>query len=132
MFSDYLKTKGMSDVEVHSAGLLPGGRQMSRNSATVLESKGLSSIGHLSNRITREMYRECDLVFTMTADQKRELFALFGKKDDVYAINELAGGDEIFDPYLMDLPYYEKVAEMLDNAFPALYQKVESMKANSK
>lgn len=125
MFRDYLKQQKIADVEVASAGFLSGLRYISENSAKVLKARGLSSDKHLARAIDRRMYENADYIFTMTSEHKRELFSIFGKRKNVYTVGEIAGMEDIFDPYLMELPFYERVAEMLDLAMPSLAEKIK-------
>ncbi|MDD4839121.1 MAG: low molecular weight protein arginine phosphatase [Clostridia bacterium] len=120
MFRDYLKKQGIKNIEVSSAGLIGGGKPMAENSRIVLKSKGLSGKDFISKLITNEIYQNADIIFAMTENHKKELFEQFGIKKNVFTIKEVSGGDEIFDPYHLELPFYEMVAGLLEVAIPRL------------
>ncbi len=67
-----------NQVEVASAGLaaLPGA-PASTEALSVLADEGLDLSGHRAVQLTREMAQAADLIFTMTASQKRQLLELY-------------------------------------------------------
>lgn len=67
-----------NQVEVASAGLaaLPGA-PASPEALSVLADEGLDLSEHRAVQLTREMAQAADLIFTMTASQKRQLLELY-------------------------------------------------------
>ena len=108
-----LKLAGVTDIIVSSAGLsATPDAKMSMNSATSLKKLGYKPYGFKSKQLTRKMVEKADLVLCMTASHKQYLNGF----DNVFTIREVAGGDDILDPYGQELRVYMEVSRQLEDA----------------
>ena len=60
------------DVEVSSAGILPGGSPATDHAVAVCADRGIDIGNHVSRRLERTMIEEADLVIAMTREHLRE------------------------------------------------------------
>jgi len=67
-----------SEVDVASAGLLPGGRPASGGAIEVMTELGFDLRNHVSQQVNRSLLGASDLILTMTRAQVRELAVLDG------------------------------------------------------
>ncbi len=102
-----LEQKGLQgEIEVASAGLaaLPGA-PASAEAREVLAGVGIDLSGHQAVQLSRKHVEDADLIFTMTASQKRQLLELYPEaKGKVFVLKEYAEkGEGWQDPRLLDL-----------------------------
>ena len=93
LFAKILQEKGMTGIEITSAGLgAVDGAPASAEAVEVMRRAGVDLSGHRSRRLTREMVLTADLVLTMTRRQKEAILALIPEAGEkVFTLQELAG-----------------------------------------
>ncbi|MGB9791372.1 MAG: low molecular weight protein arginine phosphatase [Thermacetogeniaceae bacterium] len=103
-----LEEKGLrGEIEVASAGLaaLPGA-PASAEARDVLRGMGIDLSGHQAVQLSRKQVEDADLIFTMTASQKRQLLELYPEaRGKVFVLKEYGakGRDSLQDSRLVDL-----------------------------
>ena len=108
-----LKLAGVKGYRVSSAGLTADdGAKMSKNSATALKKLGYKPYGFKSKRASGEELIKADMIICMTKGHKGAI----GNFPNVYTIAELAGGDDIPDPYGLEQSAYDECAKALLSA----------------
>ena len=116
-----LKLAGIDNVRVSSAGIrAQAGSKMSENSARALKKLGYKPYGFKSKQLTHKMIEKADLVVCMTAEHK---LWLNGYKN-VFAIKEIVGGVDVFDPYGGELSVYVQVSHLLEDACNIILNKI--------
>lgn len=116
-----LKLAGVKGYRVSSAGLTADdGAKMSKNSATALKKLGYKPYGFKSKRASGEELIKADMIICMTKGHKGAI----GNFPNVYTIAELAGGDDIPDPYGKDLGEYIKTSHELEDACNVILEKI--------
>lgn len=123
IFKDYLKKKGKGDIEVLSAGFCFNGEPIFPFAKEVVEKRGIECSGHSSRIVDKKLFHDCDFIFTMTKRHKEKLETVFGKHKNLYNIGEITGED-VFDPYMMDIEFYEKSLKLIENAFDKIFEMI--------
>ncbi|MGN0244221.1 MAG: hypothetical protein ACI4CT_09205 [Lachnospiraceae bacterium] len=104
-----LLEKGRMDIEVKSRGLVvlfP--EPVNAKAALVLEKNGISYANVQAMQVTQEDFEDCDLVLTMTEEQKEKVLEDFEVLSLVYTLKEFAGEQgEMLNPYGKDVIDYE-------------------------
>ena len=100
-----------ADAQVLSAGLLVEGRPASDHGVTAMRRRGIDIVDHRSQRVTRELVEQADLVIAMERRHVREVAVL---QPDAFArtftLPELARRAEVGGPRSSD----ESVQEWLE------------------
>lgn len=121
------KVKKAKEFRIFSAGLnAEEGSPMSPNAVEALKKMGIRRIRHSAKRFTMDMVRKFDLIITMTAGHMK----VIGNFPNVTTIANLTGGQDIADPYGMDINTYLNTAKELDNAFAQVMAAAERMASN--
>ena len=116
-----LKLAGVDNIKVSSAGLSAGvGEKISRNSLLALKQLGYKSYAFKSKPLTHSAIIKADLVLCMTMQHKTWLKGY----DNVFAISEITGLNDISDPYGGDLGVYIKTSHQLEDACNIILNKI--------
>lgn len=116
-----LKWAGIKGIAVSSAGIgAVDGEKMSPNAFLALKQLGITCYSFRSRRLTEKILSRSDLVITMTETQKKSL----SRKDCVYTAPEIAGGQEIKDPFGGSQEEYIRVSHELERVCNVLLQKM--------
>ena len=93
LFAKILQEKGVTGVEITSAGLVAvDGAPASAEAIEAMRRAGVDLTGHRARRLTREMALAADLVLTMTRRQKEAVLALAPEAGEkIFTLTELAG-----------------------------------------
>lgn len=101
--------RGITDMKLCSRGLVvlfP--EPVNSKTATVLENNGISCSEYRSIQVRPEDFQGCDLVITMSREEKNKVLEEYEALSLVYTLKELAGEQgEMLDPYGKDLIDYE-------------------------
>ena len=107
--------KLINGIEFDSAGVFAiDGTEISDNAKKVLLEKGYNSGDFKSKRVTKEIFKDFNLILTMTQEQKEILKTFFlEEKDKIYTLKEYNSDKEEFgeiaDPFGGDLQIYTKI-----------------------
>lgn len=120
-----LKLAGIKDVRVSSAGLMAEeGHKMSRNSFLALKLMGYKGYGFKSKQITEQMLKKSDIVLCMTLNHKNAL----RNYENIYTISEVAGIEDILDPYGGNINTYIKTSHQIEDACNIILEQILSEK----
>ena len=114
---------------VRSAGVAASvGSKESRDTATVLEKRGVSLTSFRSQQVSRALIEQSDAIFAMTCSHLAVLedeFPEFVHK--FYLAGDFAeDGGDVPDPIGMGAKAYEEVALVLEDAFPGIIRFLEA------
>jgi len=120
-----------SEIKIMSAGTgaFPG-CPASPMAVEVLKRKNIDLSEHKSRRVSAEMIKEADYIFTMTVIQKQQvLFLDPAAKGKTFTLKEFAYGDHawnanIDDPFGGDENCYEECREQLAEAISIILEKI--------
>jgi len=116
-----LKLAGIQDVRVSSAGIsAEDGTKISKNSFKALKEMGYVPYGFKSKRLTKQMIDKADIVICMSTRHKQAL----NEFSNVYTVKEVAGIDDIIDPYGGDYSLYEKTSHQIEDLCNILISKI--------
>lgn len=111
------------DLEVRSAGRLPGGVPASATAVKVMAERGLDLSGHVSRTATSELLGEADLVVAMTREHVRDAVLLrpdvrpraFPLKDLVRRAEKVGSRspDQELEAWLSDVGWGRTTADLL-------------------
>lgn len=107
--------KLINGIEFDSAGVFAiDGTEISDNAKKVLLEKGYNFGDFKSKRVTKEIFKDFNLILTMTQEQKEILKTFFlEEKDKIYTLKEYNSDKEEFgeipDPFGGDLQIYTKI-----------------------
>lgn len=93
-----------------------------------LASKGIGKIEHKSTLLTKQDLENCDLILTMTADQKEDILDRFAQfTDKVFMLKEYVYDkeEEVKDPISFGTSSFNKVMEKVYTAVCDLYDKIK-------
>ncbi|MGC5325670.1 low molecular weight protein arginine phosphatase [Brevibacillus sp. SYSU BS000544] len=134
LFRAKLEQNSINSILVQSAGIAAmDGAQASRHAQTVLVTSGIDH-QHQSKRLNDDLISWADIILTMTVSHKttiRDWFPQSTRK--IYTLKEyveLAGDQDIADPYGGSLSIYEKCAEEIKEAVELLLKKVTPTKVS--
>jgi protein-tyrosine-phosphatase len=126
-----LLDQGRRDVEVISAGIvLMGGFGASYDTRQLLAREGIDVSGHLSQRVTREMVKEADLILVMERLHEEKILQLAPEaKNRVYLLKEFAKIEDntdldITDPIGKTLEFYEQTFQVIKEAVERVSQLI--------
>jgi protein-tyrosine-phosphatase len=122
------KVNGITDVKVRSAGLsVIEGSKINLNSRKALKELGLKASGFKPRQLTEKMIKSTDLVLCMTAEHK----AYLSGYKNVYALKEIVGGVDVFDPYGRELSVYVQVSHQLEDACNIILNEILTEKGEN-
>lgn len=104
------------------------------NAVGVLKEKNIDLTCHRSKRITPQMLKEADYIFTMTVIQKQQVLFLYpAAEEKTFTLKEFAFSSpqndlNIDDPYGGDEDCYRKCAVQLEEAILRMLEKVLNLK----
>ena len=119
MAEGYLKSKGLSGVEVLSCGIYANSEAVSSASMAVMAEVGIDISSHISRPLTHEMLN-FDKIFCMSPSHK---FALEGLVENTDKISVLGGG--IPDPFGCSADVYRHCRDSIFNAIDTLIDSGE-------
>lgn len=93
-----------------------------------LAGKGIGKIEHKSTLLTKQDLENCDLILTMTADQKEDILDRFAQfTDKVFMLQEYVYDkeEEVKDPISFSGSSFNKVMEKVYTAVCDLYNKIK-------
>ncbi len=121
------KAKEMSlDVAAISRGVAcSDGLPMNVSARAVMKEEGLD-FEHRSRMISEEDMNTASYVITVTSSHKRYLEEAFGRRGNVFSIEEITGGEGVFDPYGADVDVYRRCYKILEKAIGDVIEKLFS------
>lgn len=124
IFKNILKKNKQEDsFIVLSKGInASNGYDINDNAKKVLTKHKLNLDNHSSSRVTEQDIINCDMVVTMTTEQK-EFLSNF---KNVHSLKELTKTKDILDPFGQEYSAYEEAYEGLQKALEILYEKLVS------
>jgi tRNA threonylcarbamoyl adenosine modification protein (Sua5/YciO/YrdC/YwlC family) len=117
-----LKDRNRTDIEVSSAGImLLTGLRVSQGTKEVLSKDGIDASGHYSQRVTRDMLLDSDLVLVMEKTHEDAVMRLAPEvRKRVFLLKEFAkiggGSLDIADPIGKPTEFYEKTYASIKEA----------------
>lgn len=118
MFEEYVNEKGV-EFEIDSAGLSCGyGENPSRHTTAIIEKRGLF-FTHTSQPVNTQLLESCDIIITAT-DAHKQAIIPYGFKDKLFSFKDICG-EELQDPYGMDMSAYEKVEKTIEDNLEKLH-----------
>lgn len=121
MFEEYVNEKGV-EFEIDSAGIsCDYGEDPSRHTLAIIEKRGLF-FTHTSQPINAQLLEGCDIIITAT-DVHKHMLEQFGIKDKLFSFKDICG-EELQDPYGMDMAAYEKLEKIIENNLEKLYKYI--------
>lgn len=134
LFRAKLEQGGVTSISVQSAGIAAmDGAQASRHAQTVLVTNGINH-QHQSQRLGDDLISWADIILTMTVSHKATIRDWFPQSTQkiltLKEYVELAGDQDIADPYGGSLRIYEECAEEIKEAVELLLQKVTPSKVS--
>jgi protein-tyrosine phosphatase len=120
----------IEESEFDSAGIFASeGSDISNNAKTILLENGYNPNDFSSKRVTKELFRDINLVLTMTFEQKEILKSFFlEEKDKIYTIKEYNGDrgeiSGIIDPFGGNIQIYRRVYKEIENEIIKLKSKL--------
>lgn len=121
MAEGYLKSLGMKDITVSSAGIYARGEKVSRNSTYAMQDIGVDISAHISRPLTKEMIEKASRIYTMTASHKALLIQLGVDKNKLFTLDET----DVIDPFGQDLNAYRKCRNQITTAIDKIFQKAK-------
>jgi protein-tyrosine-phosphatase len=125
---------GSEQVEIISAGTAAiDGCPASREAIKVLKDRGIDLSGHTAQKLTLNMIKEADYIFTMTGLHKEQvLFIDPSAKGKVFTLKEFSGTEkagmenhmDILDPFGGSEEIYLQCANKLDEAITKMLKKI--------
>ena len=126
-----LKERGRTDIEVISAGIvLVGGFGATYDTRQLLAREEIDVLDHLSQRVTREMVKESDLILVMERlHEERILQIAPDAKNRVYLLKEFAKIEDnnnldIADPIGRPMEFYEMTFGIIKEAVERVSQLI--------
>lgn len=114
-----LAEKGIN-ADCDSAGLECGfGSDISENSRKIIEEEGIF-FTHQTQPVTQKLLDESDLVVCMTSAHKMVLMP-YVSREKLYSVKDLTG-EEVCDPFGLDINVYRKCADQLKKAAEAILE----------
>ncbi len=124
LFAKMLKTNGISGISVISRGLnVTAESKTNENVIELLKKFGVTYKGKKAQKLTNKVLTTTNLFITMTSHQKNYI-----KAKNVYSLGELAGGEDIDDPYGKGYDAYEYMAQKVSEYLNVLINKLKNMK----
>ena len=125
IFNHFAKQEGLG-YRAKSAGLYVSLSKVEEKARVAIKPYGIV-IRHKPTKITKSMFSSCDLVLTMTGEQKllleREI-----KSDKLMSIAECTAGIDISDPYGYGQEEYNNTAKLLVFSIKTLITKLKGGK----
>lgn len=120
LFAEFLKQRGIADVEVKSAGVsaMPGDPP-SANAVSAAKELGADISAHRSTRLSDYLAEWANVMVCMTAVHAQLLKTAYPEKD----VRVLGGG--ILDPYGGDIEIYRECAGNITDCFEELYKSLK-------
>lgn len=116
-----IKAEGIEEVRVSSAGLsVMEGDKINKNSAKAVRKLGYKFSSFKSKQLTANMVKKAAIVVTMTMEQKRYLSSF----NNVCAMGEIEGCQDIIDPYGCDESVYMNTAIQIEKACEIIKNKL--------
>lgn len=112
------------DANISSAGLAAGLQPISFNSLKALREVGIEADDYISRPVAIEEVHSADYVITMTSQQKQLLLSVIPTAKNIYTLGELCEGDEVSDPFGMQIESYRKTREVLTEMLKKLAKKL--------
>lgn len=113
ILKDILAQKGVTDVNVSSAGLaVREGDVMHKNAKSVLQQHGICCDGFVSRQITEGMLDNSDIVLCMTQNHKRFL----PQSPKIVTLGEVTDSADVADPFGYDESIYNLCYQQMRGA----------------
>ena len=127
-----LALKDKPEIKISSAGVSASpGHAASRNTQQVLSSKSASLPEFFSRQLDAHILKEASLIIAMTTSHAGVIRHYFPDAKvhlicDFVAAEESLAGEDLPDPYGMELDAYEEVAEVIELATPGIIKELSS------
>ena len=109
---------------VESAGFIRPGRTSPDPAVRIAADRGVDLCGHRSRVVSPDVVERADVIFVMSARQRRRLRREFGRKEHVYLFGDLDPGSPkrrtISDPFDRGDDVYESVFDRIDRCCAVL------------
>ncbi len=123
LFKSMLKKNNIRGISVTSCGINVSREQRTSPQILILlEKYGIKFNGKKAQKLTKSKLEQTDLFITMTKYQKQ-----FINSSKVYSLGELAGGDDVLDPYQKDMSCYEYMAQQVSEYLNVLIKKLKGV-----
>jgi tRNA threonylcarbamoyl adenosine modification protein (Sua5/YciO/YrdC/YwlC family) len=125
-----LREQGRNDIEVISGGIvLVGGFGATYDTRQLLAREGIDASGHLSQRATRELVKEADLILVMERLHEQRIIQIAPEaKNRVYLLKEFAKIEDnnldIADPIGKPMEFYEMTFGIIKEAVERVSQLI--------
>lgn len=124
LFKKMLKENGLLGISVSSCGVnIVSGSKTSQETIDILKTYGINFKGKRAQKLTKTKLNSTHLFITMTKDLKA-----FVPAKNVYSLGELAGGEDVVDPYGGDFVGYEYMAKQICEYLKVLIYKIKNIK----
>ncbi len=124
LFNKMLKSNKIGGISVTSCGVnVVEGAMTSPEVLILLKTYGINFKGKKTQKLTKTKLNKTHLFITMTKKLKE-----FVPAKNVYSLGELAGGDDVVDPYGGDFSSYEYMANQVCAYLKVLVDKIKNMK----
>lgn len=109
-----------------SRGLMVyGAPPASENAVKAMAEMGIDISNHTARQIAKGDIEESGVVLTMTLGHKRIILAKWPEfEGKVFTLGEMAGGDDVPDPYGGDIDEYRRCAETIKNYVVKAIEKI--------
>lgn len=125
LMKKYIEENNIENVEVSSCGIMcSNGMPISEGSRTALKELGIDNIVHKSNMITMREIIESDYIFTMTVHHRDWLRVNYNAGDNVFALGEFLGMEDVSDPYGGSINDYIRCGEQINYMISKLCDKL--------
>ena len=113
IFNHLTKNMGIKSAKATSAGIMARENgKMAENAKKALKEIDVKT--HFKPKtVTLDMLNKADIVVCMTIKHKVDLALRFNMLDKLYSFSEIAGGEEVEDPYGGSLAVYEHTANII-------------------
>ena len=119
-----LKQTALPKIMVSSAGLMvQEGSKIAQNSQLALKQMGIKATGFKPKPLTLKMANKSSYIITMTESLK---MALKGSKIKHYCSAKDFIGEDILDPYGMDLSVYIQTSKQIEKLVDVIIEKLLS------
>ena len=120
LFKKYLADKGVTDIEVSSAGIsaFPGD-EVSQNSVLVAKDRGVDISFHRARQLTVRHIENADLLICMTESHGNAI-SKYCDSSKIMTLN-------VSDPYGGNPDIYENCAKQIESYFPQILEKLNTI-----
>lgn len=124
IFKKICDDAGVKKLSVDSCGLfVTSASKLALNARKTLKELGLS-VRHKPKQVNAPMVGKANIIVCMTLEQKIEMSLRFDCLEKLYTFAEVAGGQDVSDPYGGSLKVYRECAGIIYDKCVALVKKL--------